>query len=96
MDDLRQTVSSAYLADEDEIVQALLAKARITPAEAKATAVLARDLIVKVRASRPHAAGIDAFTQEYALQILKRVPGNANNTAQQTTLRFGGRYGLGG
>ena len=36
------------------------------------------------------------FTQEYALQILKRVPGSANNTARQTTLRFGGRYGLGG
>src|SRR6185503_253829 len=40
---------------------------RMTPAEAKATAALARDLIVKVRASRAHAAGIDAFTQEYAL-----------------------------
>ena len=36
------------------------------------------------------------FTQEYALQILKRQAGSANNTAQQTTLRFGGRYGLGG
>lgn len=36
------------------------------------------------------------FTQEYALQILKRVPGSADNTARQTTLRFGGRYGLGG
>lgn len=36
------------------------------------------------------------FTQEYGLQILKRVPGNANNTARQTTLRIGGRYGLGG
>ena len=36
------------------------------------------------------------FTQEYALQILPRQPGNANNYAQQTTLRFGGRYGMGG
>src|SRR6185503_15959194 len=36
------------------------------------------------------------FTQEYGLQILKRVPGSANNTSQQTTLRFGGRDGLGG
>ena len=67
MDNLRQLISEAYLADEDEIVQALLAKARMTPAEAKATATLARDLIAKVRALRPHASGIDAFTQEYAL-----------------------------
>jgi len=36
------------------------------------------------------------FTQEYAIQILPRQAGNANNYAQQTTLRFGGRYGLGG
>jgi len=36
------------------------------------------------------------FTQEYALQILKRQAGSSNNTAQQRTLRFGGRYGLGG
>jgi hypothetical protein len=36
------------------------------------------------------------FTQEYALEILPRQSGNANNYAQQTTLRIGGRYGLGG
>ena len=36
------------------------------------------------------------FTQEYALQILPREAGNPNNYAQQTTLRIGGRYGLGG
>jgi len=36
------------------------------------------------------------FTQEYALEILPRQSGNPNNYAQQTTLRIGGRYGLGG
>ena len=36
------------------------------------------------------------ITQGYALQILPRQPGNPNNYAQQTTLRIGGRYGLGG
>ena len=39
-------------------------------------------------------AGI-TFETEYSLEILKRQAGNANNTAQQYTLRIGGRYGVG-
>ena len=39
-------------------------------------------------------AGI-LFETEYGLEILKRQPGNSNNTAQQYTIRIGGRYGLG-
>jgi hypothetical protein len=35
------------------------------------------------------------FETEYALEILKRQAGNANNTVQQYTIRIGGRYGLG-
>jgi hypothetical protein len=35
------------------------------------------------------------FETEYALMILPRQPGNSNNTAQQYTIRIGGRYGLG-
>lgn len=34
--------------------------------------------------------------QDYGLVIHKRQSGVANNTAQQSTLRIGGRYGLGG
>lgn len=33
--------------------------------------------------------------QDYALVIHKRVSGDPNNTAQQSTLRFGARYGMG-
>ncbi len=67
MDLLRQAISEAYLADEDEILETLIAKAKMTPAEGIATATLARDLISRVRSLRPQASGIDAFTQEYVL-----------------------------
>ena len=49
------------------VLDRLIQKARMTPAEAAATESLARNLIAKVRALRPHASGVDAFTQEYAL-----------------------------
>jgi len=67
MNGLRQAISEAYLADEDALLDGLIAKARMTPAEEAETAALARTLIAKMRALRPHASGIDAFTQEYAL-----------------------------
>src|SRR5215510_10910763 len=67
MNKARQALSEAYLADEDGLLERLVQKARMTPAEETATAALARALITKVRAQRPHASGVDAFTQEYAL-----------------------------
>src|SRR5215212_2896694 len=63
----RQAISEAFLADEDDLADRLIAKARMTPDEEAATTALARALVGKVRASRPHARGVDAFTQEYAL-----------------------------
>jgi RHH-type proline utilization regulon transcriptional repressor/proline dehydrogenase/delta 1-pyrroline-5-carboxylate dehydrogenase len=67
MNGQRQAISEAYLADEDELLGDLIPKARMTAAEEAATSALARTLIAKVRALRPHASGVDAFTQEYAL-----------------------------
>src|SRR6185436_15714894 len=67
MDNLRQAISEAYLADEDKPATALIAKAKMSPGEARATEVLARDLVSQVRAARPNSSGVDAFTQEYAL-----------------------------
>ena len=67
MNDQRQAISEAYLADEDGLLGRLIPKAKMSPAEEAATAALARALIAKVRALRPHASGVDAFTQEYAL-----------------------------
>ena len=63
----RQAISEAFLADEDGILDRLIQKARMTPVEETATSALARTLITKVREQRPHASGVDAFTQEYAL-----------------------------
>ena len=37
MENLRQTISTAYLADEDALLESLIAKARMSPAEAEAT-----------------------------------------------------------
>src|SRR5262245_42033469 len=67
MNKARQALSEAYLADEDGLLERLIQKARMTPAEAASAASLARKLVERVRAQRPYARGIDAFTQEYAL-----------------------------
>jgi RHH-type proline utilization regulon transcriptional repressor/proline dehydrogenase/delta 1-pyrroline-5-carboxylate dehydrogenase len=67
MNGQRKAISEAYLADEDGLLDRLVQKARMTPPEEAATSTLARTLVSKVRALRPHASGVDAFTQEYAL-----------------------------
>src|SRR5579871_6183812 len=63
--DLRSSISSAYLADEDEIAARRIAAARLTPQESRAALELATKLAQQLRAARP--AGIDAFMHEYAL-----------------------------
>jgi RHH-type proline utilization regulon transcriptional repressor/proline dehydrogenase/delta 1-pyrroline-5-carboxylate dehydrogenase len=67
MENLRQAISAAYLADEDSVLQGLIEKAKMTPAEGAATGVLARDLVAQLRSERHRKNGVDAFTQEYAL-----------------------------
>ncbi|HEX5281363.1 MAG TPA: bifunctional proline dehydrogenase/L-glutamate gamma-semialdehyde dehydrogenase PutA [Micropepsaceae bacterium] len=65
--DLRQPISAAWLADEDALLEELIQKAQLTPAEHSATAFLARELITQLRSARHRRTGVDAFTQEYAL-----------------------------
>src|SRR5262245_4712831 len=65
-DKFRQAISDAYLADEDAVVENLIARAKMTPAEARATDVLARDLVTRLRAGH-RMTGIDRFMQEYSL-----------------------------
>src|SRR4029077_1866578 len=67
MENLRQAISAPYLADEDTLLESLIQKAKMTPAEEAATDVLARDLVSQLRSSRQKRSGVDAFTQEYAL-----------------------------
>jgi RHH-type transcriptional regulator, proline utilization regulon repressor / proline dehydrogenase / delta 1-pyrroline-5-carboxylate dehydrogenase len=65
--DLRPAISKAWLADEDEVVDGLIPRARLSPAERAGTEALATELVTRIRASRDKQSGIDAFTQEYAL-----------------------------
>jgi RHH-type proline utilization regulon transcriptional repressor/proline dehydrogenase/delta 1-pyrroline-5-carboxylate dehydrogenase len=65
--DLRQAISAAYLADEDALLEQLIQKAEMSPAEDAATRVLAGELISQLRSARQRRSGVDAFTQEYAL-----------------------------
>jgi RHH-type proline utilization regulon transcriptional repressor/proline dehydrogenase/delta 1-pyrroline-5-carboxylate dehydrogenase len=66
-DDLRRAISSAYLADEDTIVAERIREARLSDSEARATAALARTLVLQLRETSAKRGGIDAFMQEYAL-----------------------------
>lgn len=65
--DLRKKISDAYLADEDALDDSLIAEAKLSRGEAKATEALARELVSRIRANRERRSGIDSFTQEYAL-----------------------------
>src|SRR5690242_10457692 len=67
MNPFRNAISDAFLADEDRFVEALIPKARPSPAERTATEALARELVTRIRATPDKRSGIDAFTQEYAL-----------------------------
>ncbi|HEV2560571.1 MAG TPA: bifunctional proline dehydrogenase/L-glutamate gamma-semialdehyde dehydrogenase PutA [Rhizomicrobium sp.] len=67
MDDLRQAISDAYLAEENGLTETLIEKARLSRGEHAATEALARELVTRIRATREKRSGIDAFTQEYAL-----------------------------
>jgi RHH-type proline utilization regulon transcriptional repressor/proline dehydrogenase/delta 1-pyrroline-5-carboxylate dehydrogenase len=67
VDRFRQSISEAYLADEDEAALGVIASPSMTPAQAIATEALARDLVLRIREGRNGTSGVDAFTQEYAL-----------------------------
>ena len=64
---LRQQLADAYLADENQILEGLIEKARLSPAESKATESLAAELVARIRNAHDERSGLDAFTQEYAL-----------------------------
>jgi RHH-type transcriptional regulator, proline utilization regulon repressor / proline dehydrogenase / delta 1-pyrroline-5-carboxylate dehydrogenase len=66
-DPLRKAISDAWLADEEKLSDALIARARLSPAERVASEALATDLVRRIRESRDKRSAVDAFTQEYAL-----------------------------
>jgi RHH-type transcriptional regulator, proline utilization regulon repressor / proline dehydrogenase / delta 1-pyrroline-5-carboxylate dehydrogenase len=62
----RAEMARLYLADETDVVRALIPRARLSASESAATEALARDLVSRVRAQRRR-GGLDAFLHEYAL-----------------------------
>lgn len=62
----RGDIAALYLADETQVLDTLLPKARLSASEAAATEALARDLVQRVRAQRRR-GGLDAFLHQYAL-----------------------------
>ena len=62
----RERIARLYLADEAAVVDDLMARISLTPAELARTDGLARGLVEKVRAQRRH-GGLDAFLNQYSL-----------------------------
>ncbi|HAH10522.1 MAG TPA: bifunctional proline dehydrogenase/L-glutamate gamma-semialdehyde dehydrogenase, partial [Alphaproteobacteria bacterium] len=62
----RADMAALYLADEGRVVETLIGRARLTPAQLTATEALARDLVNRVRSQRRR-GGLDAFLHQYAL-----------------------------
>lgn len=64
---LRKAISAAFLADEENVVDTLIAKARMSAVERDATDKLSRDLVQRIRDTRGDSGSVDALMQEYAL-----------------------------
>ncbi|MBC6441419.1 MAG: bifunctional proline dehydrogenase/L-glutamate gamma-semialdehyde dehydrogenase PutA [Rhodospirillales bacterium] len=65
-DDLN-ALRRTYRADENEVVETMLAEARLGDDAARKVERLARDMVAQVRARRRDAGGLDAFMHEYDL-----------------------------
>ena len=63
----RDAISDAYLADEDTVIAARMAQARLTPAEAELVQHQASDLVTRIRNGSSKSGSVDAFMKEYAL-----------------------------
>ena len=66
-DTLRAALRAAHRADETEIVDALIERARFTPEERQRIFARARPLVEAVRGKRLKSTGIDAFLNTYDL-----------------------------
>jgi RHH-type proline utilization regulon transcriptional repressor/proline dehydrogenase/delta 1-pyrroline-5-carboxylate dehydrogenase len=64
---LRDAISAAYLANEDDVVDARMREAELSAAEAAETQRFASELVTRIRAAGGKNGGIDAFMREYAL-----------------------------
>jgi RHH-type proline utilization regulon transcriptional repressor/proline dehydrogenase/delta 1-pyrroline-5-carboxylate dehydrogenase len=72
-DPLRAAIRAAYLADETETIDALLAEGTCDANAQARIQSRARDLVARVRARRHGLGGIDAFLHEYGLDTQEGV-----------------------
>jgi RHH-type transcriptional regulator, proline utilization regulon repressor / proline dehydrogenase / delta 1-pyrroline-5-carboxylate dehydrogenase len=63
----RRAIGEALLADEDGLVEALIARARVSPEQARRIEALATRLVEAARAGRKTSGGVDSFLHEYGL-----------------------------
>ncbi|HET7211010.1 MAG TPA: proline dehydrogenase family protein, partial [Methyloceanibacter sp.] len=63
----RRAISDSLLADEDGLVEALIARARVSPEQAQRIEALAARLVEAARAGRKTSGGVDSFLHEYGL-----------------------------
>ena len=63
----REAISAALLADEDRLVEALIAKARFGGEDRRKIETLALSLVKAARAGRRESGGVDSFLHEYGL-----------------------------
>ncbi len=64
---LRDAIASAYLADEDAVVDRRILEATLSPGEQAQTARIAAELVARIREEAGRGGGVDAFMREYAL-----------------------------
>ncbi len=63
----RRAIGEALLADEDGMVEASIARARVSPEQARRIEALATRLVEAARAGRKTSGGVDSFLHEYGL-----------------------------
>src|SRR5574338_1444728 len=64
---LRAAIAAAWRLPEPECLPPLLERARLGPAGAEATEILARRLVQGLRSARPGTGGVDALLREFSL-----------------------------
>src|SRR5574338_870852 len=64
---LRAAIAAAWRLPEPECLPPLLERARLGPAGAEATEILARRLVQGLRSARPGTGGVDALLREFSI-----------------------------
>ena len=67
VDPLRRAIAACTRAAESDVVQGLLAEARLPPGQLQSARAVARTLVENLRARRSRSGGVDALMHEFSL-----------------------------